>query len=267
MKIFDCITYFNEPMLFELRLNILDKFVDRFVVSEATFTHSGEKKKINFKKENFPKFKNKITHIVIEKEPEDIIKLKSLKKMDNSLLRLNAQKRIKEQREGLANFLKDKDVNDWIIYSDSDEIPDLTKVDMFNEKNKIILFKQKIFHYKFNLLSKSHNWFGSKACRLKDLKTITDLRNIKTKKYPLWRADVFFKKNKYFNVKIIDDGGWHFTELKTPKEIFIKHKNDENYDEFDLTGITEFDIEDMVKNAYITYDHNTDKSDFKKKME
>ena len=67
------------------------------------------------------------------------------------------------------------------------------------------------------------------------------------------------------NNEIIDEGGWHFTELKTPKEIFTKHKNDENYDEFDLTGITEFDIEDMVKNAYITYDHNTDKSYFKKK--
>ena len=265
MKIFDCITYFNEPMLFELRLNILDKFVDRFVVSEATFTHSGERKKINFKLENFPKFKNKITHIVVEKEPEDLIEIKGLEKINNSLLRLNAQKRIEKQREGLANFLKDKDANDWIIYSDSDEIPDLTKVDMLNEKSKIILFKQKIFHYKFNLVSESHNWFGSKACRLKDLRTITDLRNIKTKKYPLWRADVFFKKNKYINVKIIDEGGWHFTELKTPREIFLKHKNDENHDEFDLTGITQADIEDMVKNAYITYDHNIDKANFKKK--
>ena len=44
MKIIDCITYFNEPLLFELRLNILDKFVDEFVVSEATFTHSGKRK-------------------------------------------------------------------------------------------------------------------------------------------------------------------------------------------------------------------------------
>ena len=50
MKIYDCITYFDEPMLFEVRLNILNSYVDEFVVSEAIFTHSGEKKKINFDK-------------------------------------------------------------------------------------------------------------------------------------------------------------------------------------------------------------------------
>ena len=45
MKIFDCITYFNEPMMFDLRLNILDKYVDEFIVCEANYTHSGKKKK------------------------------------------------------------------------------------------------------------------------------------------------------------------------------------------------------------------------------
>ena len=46
MKIIDCITYFNEPLLFELRLNILEKFVDEFIVCEARYTHAGEKKKL-----------------------------------------------------------------------------------------------------------------------------------------------------------------------------------------------------------------------------
>ena len=45
MKIFDCITYFDEPMLFEIRLNILDKLVDEFIVAEALYTHSGKRKK------------------------------------------------------------------------------------------------------------------------------------------------------------------------------------------------------------------------------
>ena len=48
MKVYDCITYSNERLLFNLRLNILDKFVDRFIVIEANYTHSGNKKKINF---------------------------------------------------------------------------------------------------------------------------------------------------------------------------------------------------------------------------
>ena len=46
MKIFDCITYFDEPLLFDLRLNILNDYVDEFVVCEATYTHSGKKKKL-----------------------------------------------------------------------------------------------------------------------------------------------------------------------------------------------------------------------------
>ena len=265
MKIFDCITYYDEPMLFELRLNILSSYVDEFIVSEATYTHSGEKKKINFKKENFPKFKNKITHLIVDQEPKDLFEINESNKNNNSLFRLNAAKRIEKQRNELINYLETKDKNDWVIYSDSDEIPNLSKIDLKSIKSKIVLFKQKVFHYKFNLVLDSHDWFGSKASKIKDLENISILRNIKTKKYPWWRADVLFKKDKYINLNIVEDGGWHFTELKTPQEIFIKHKNDEHHDEFDLTGISEQDVEEMVKNAYIPYDHTADKTDLKKK--
>lgn len=64
MKIYDCITYFDEPMLFDLRLNILEPYIDEFIVSKSTLTHSGQKKKINFDKKNFPKFKKKL-HILL----------------------------------------------------------------------------------------------------------------------------------------------------------------------------------------------------------
>jgi beta-1,4-mannosyl-glycoprotein beta-1,4-N-acetylglucosaminyltransferase len=66
MKIIDCITYFNEPLLFELRLNILEKFVDEFIVCEARYTHAGEKKKLNFNIDDFKKFKKKINYIIID---------------------------------------------------------------------------------------------------------------------------------------------------------------------------------------------------------
>ena len=74
-----------------------------------------------------------------------------------------------------------------------------------------------------------------------------------------------FKKDKYINLKIVEKGGWHFTELKSPEEIYNKHKNDEHHDEFDLTGIEQTHIEDMVKNKYIPYDHSVDKTEFSKK--
>ena len=75
MKIYDCITYFDEPMLFDLRLNILDKYVDKFIVIEAKHTHSGIVKKLNFEINNFKKFQNKIIYKVIENQPEGIIEI------------------------------------------------------------------------------------------------------------------------------------------------------------------------------------------------
>ena len=267
MKIFDCTTYFDEPMLFEIRLNILDKYVDEFIVSEALYTHSGKKKKINFNKELFPKFKNRITHIVIENEPENIILAKSNKTSlsTQAIYRLNAAKRIELQRNALIKFFKQINSNDWIIYSDSDEIPNLENINFTKIKEKFLLFKQNMFYYKFNLSLPMHDWYGSKACQYKNLSTISELRNIKPKKYSWWRLDALFKKNKFINLKIIEDGGWHFTEIKTPKEIFIKHSNDEHHDEFDQTGIDEEHIRNMIKNRYIPYDHSVDQKDWKKK--
>ena len=264
MKIFDCITYFDEPLLFEIRLNILNKYVDEFIVSEALYTHSGEKKKINFKKDNFPKFKNRINHIIVEKEPNNLQETEG-ENISNSIYRLNAAKRIAHQRESILSFFNDKNYDDWIIYSDSDEIPNLENLNLSNVKSKIVLFKQNVFYYRFNLQLPSYSWFGSKACKINNLSSFTDLRQIKTKKYSWWRIDTAFKKDKFINLQIVNNGGWHFTEIKKPREIFIKHKNDEHHDEFDLTGINESDIEDMVKNKYIPYDHNADKRNLKQK--
>ena len=265
MKIIDCITYFNEPLLFELRLNILDKFVDEFVVSEATFTHSGKKKNINFDISRYEKFKHKIKHLIISEKPDDLFEINEKNKSNNSLYRLNAANRIQFQRNYISKYLKKFSPNDWIIYSDSDEIPNLNKIDLHKCEKKVIVFKQLFFYYKFNLSLTSYDWFGTKACRLKDLSSIDELRNLKPKKYSWWRLDTLFKKDKFINIKIVDEGGWHFTELKTPKEIYMKHKNDEHHDEFDMTGITEADIEKMVKDKYIPYDHSIDKKDLKSK--
>ena len=96
MNIYDCITYFDEPILFDLRLNILDKYVDKFIVIEAKHTHSGREKKLNFDINNFKKFKDKIIYKIIEKQPENIVKInisddistQSQKKRMNSLKRI-----------------------------------------------------------------------------------------------------------------------------------------------------------------------------------
>ena len=270
MKIFDCTTYFDEPMIYNLRLNILDKKVDEFVVCEALYTHKGEKKKINFDKNLYPKFKNRITHLVVQNEPKNLIPLeknssKEYLILNHSSFRLNAAERIRKQRNEIAKLFDSKNNEDWIIYSDSDEIPNLDNINLDQVNKKIVLFNQDVFYYKFNLRLPSHEWFGSKACRYKDLTSITDLRYIKTKKFSWWRFDTLFKKDKFMNLHVVKNGGWHFTEVKTAKEIYNKHQNDEHHDEFDLTGISEKDIENMIKDQYIPYDHTIDKKDYEKK--
>ena len=65
-RIFDCITFFQENLQAELRFNILDDVVDQFIVCESRYDHRGLKKKINFDKAIFPKFKDKINHLILK---------------------------------------------------------------------------------------------------------------------------------------------------------------------------------------------------------
>ena len=87
------------------------------------------------------------------------------------------------------------------------------------------------------------------------------LNNLKTKKYPFWRFDTLFSNKKYSNLDIINDGGWHFTNLLSPKEIYNKFINFGHHDEFDLSGLTIKDIENKVKRGEVFYNHFADKSE------
>ncbi len=264
MKIFDCTTYFEEDMMMDLRFNILNHFVDKFVVCEATFSHSGKEKNINFNKKNYPKFEDKIIHLVLNKDPVE----KNINSQKNPhWLRQSSIDRIEAQRNYISKALDEADQNDYIIYSDNDEIPNLSKVDFKKNKMKILVFKQKLFYYKFNLAYPRVDWFGSKACKLKNLKNISWLRNIKNKKYNIFRLDTLFSEMKYKNLKIINDGGWHFTNLKTPEGLLKKYLNDEMHSEFELRDTNLKEIEYKIKNKFINYDHLIDtKSSNEKKQ-
>ena len=73
MKIFDCTTFYNEKLMMDIRFNILNEHISKFIVVESLFSHSGEKKNLNFDINDYPKFKDKIEYIVIDTEPEDLI--------------------------------------------------------------------------------------------------------------------------------------------------------------------------------------------------
>ena len=98
-------------------------------------------------------------------------------------------------------------------------------------------------------------WFGSKACKKKYLKSFSWLKQIKNKKYPFWRFDTYFKSLKNINLQIVENGGWHFTNVNTPKEVFEKMKNFGHHDEFDASGLTVDDIKKKIINKKVFYNH------------
>ena len=75
MNIYDCFMYFDEDLLLDIRLNYLDKFVHKFIITEANYTHNGSKKKLNFDINKFKKFKDKIIYIMVDEEPKNIKQL------------------------------------------------------------------------------------------------------------------------------------------------------------------------------------------------
>ena len=256
MKVFDTTTFFEEKLMMDLRFNVLDQFVDKFIVCEARFSHSGEEKEINFDKKDYPKFEDKIIHLILERDPVEKL---NYDKRDVSTLRANSIKRIEAQRNYIFKSLEGADKNDYIIYSDNDEIPKLSNIDLKKNKSKILIFKQNLFYYKFNLAYPKIDWFGSKACRVKDLKNISWLRNTKNKKYNFYRIDTLFSDLKYIDVKVIEDGGWHFTNLKSPEQLLRKYLNDELHSEFDSENNKLEEIEYKVKNKFVNYDHLADR--------
>jgi len=254
MNIYDCFMYFDEDLILDLRLNILNKYVKKFVITESTFLHSGREKKLNFDIKNFLKFKDKIEYIVIDEPPNgieiisrnDSEELKNKKILDNSLKRENNQRNMQIKGLDLA------DNNDLILSSDLDEIPNLKN---FKLKNKITLFEQNVFYYKFNLMQPNFKWIGTRACQKKYLKSLQWLRNIKGKSYPFWRLDTFTSEKKYINLDIIRNGGWHFTSIKKPKDIHYKLSNFMHHLEYEYSGLKLNDMEKMVREKKILYDH------------
>ena len=265
MKIIDCFMFFDEEMLLDLRLNILDKFVDQFVIVESSYTHSGKEKKLIFDINKYSKFKEKINYIILKDPPKGIEVINSNDSEDEISRKeiLNALKRENLQRDTILNGLKDADSNDWIIVSDLDEIPDLTKVNFNNIKNKIIFFKQKVFYYKLNLELKTLRWIGTKACRKKHLKSPQWLRNIKDKIYPKWRIDILFSEKKYNDIFFIENGGWHFSFVKKPEDIEKKLRSYLHHREYDIDPIGIEKIQNLINSKSVIYDHRVDQTQYK----
>ena len=262
MKIYDCFMYFDEEVVLDVRLNTLNEFVDYFVIVESIYTHKGDPRELKFNHKKFEKFKDKIIYIVDEEtypqtdeiNTEDSEGEKSRKAIFNAAYRENGQRNL------ITRGLKKANDEDIIMVSDVDEIPKLSDLNFKNINEKIILFKQDMFYYKFNLWLPNLIWTGTKACKKKNLVNPQWLRNIKDRKYSFFRIDTFFSKTKYTSIKVINDGGWHFSNIKTPKEIEFKLRSYLHHREFDLNPLSVAQIDEIIRNKQAIYDLKVDKT-------
>ena len=261
MKIFDCFMYFDEEMILDLRLNILNSHVDYFIIVESRYNHKGERRKLLFNKEKFIKYRDKIIYLVHDEVPSKVKRINDEddKKTQTNKYIMNALYRENAQRNYIINGLNNANNEDIILISDVDEIPKIDKFDFDKVNNKIILFRQDMFYYKFNLCLPNFKWTGTKACRKKDLLSPQWLRNIKEKKYPFFRLDTFFSDKKYTDIKIVNDGGWHFSNIKTAKAIEHKLKSYLHHKEFDDVPLSIKEIDQLVQSKKAIYDLKVDK--------
>jgi len=261
MKIFDCFMFYDEELLLDIRLNILDKYVDFFVIVESEYFHNGKKRELKFDINKFKKFENKIIYLIHKNEPNGIVQLnkndnraaKSYKLIFNAHLRENAQ------RNHIIEGLNNANENDLILISDVDEIPNFNSLDLSKINNQIIIFEQEIFYYKFNRYLPDFKWHGTKACKKKELINPQWLRNIKNKKFSFWRIDTFFSKNKYINKFFVINGGWHFSNIKNASDIELKLKSYLHHWDYESEEFGYNKINELIKKNVTIYDMFGDK--------
>lgn len=237
-RIFDCITFFDENLLTNSRFEILDDVVDFFIICESKYDHKGKEKPINFKLINH-KFRNKVRHLIV-----DDVKSKELSGWEAE----------RYQREKIFEYIEDARSEDYIMFSDSDEIPNPKKLKDFNMKKKYAIFLQNFYVYKFNILNKSETpWEGTKICKKKFLKSFTYLRkkvHAKNINKPFWK--IFTQKN----IELVENGGWHFNNIYTPEKIKKKIETFP-HTEFNLKKFTNIEnIKYKIDNMKDLFDRN-----------
>ena len=236
--------YFDEDIILDIRLNVLNEKVDKFIIVESKKDHSGNERKLNFNINNFKKFKHKIKYLVLDDLPVKKKLFDKTWKNKPSWIRENFQ------RNYLFEGYKNSSENDLIMISDVDEIPDPKKIELFDKKRKYACFVQKNFQMKINLINSSEpDWYGTRICIKKHLKSPQWLRNIKIKK-KFWK---FLKPNP---PQLIFQGGWHFSFLKNFEGISKKIKSYAHQEYNKEKYINKYEIKKRIESKRDLLDRN-----------
>lgn len=200
--IYDCFTFFNELDLLEIRLNVLNDVVDKFVLVEATKTHAGQDKPLYFEenKARFEKFNDKIIHIIIDDYPE----------YETSWTYEN------HQRNCITRGLVECKDEDIILISDLDEIPNPEIISKYSKTDGIKLLEQNMYYYFVNYTNVTYPvWrMGTKMLSYKDFFNSLDNIKIGYNEFLIEKLNQGTTPTKirlYKKVKHIKNAGWHFS--------------------------------------------------------
>lgn len=188
--VFDCFTFYNELDILEIRLNMLDGYVDKFVLIESDKTYTNVKKPLYYQenKMRYKKFHNKLIHVVVRDSPN----VSHPWIIEHFLMAAT--------KRGLTNAKP----NDTIIVSNLDEIPNPKKIlEYKNKPGKMKVFEQEFFYYYLNFRSTNRKWLGPKMLKYKDFLNYQDAYVIRHSP----------------NDVIIKEGGWHFSYMGGIKKI------------------------------------------------
>lgn len=243
--IYDCVSFFNELDLLEIRLNELDAVVDKFVVVEAELTHNGEAKPLYFQnnKVRFAKFADKIIHVVVTRD--------DFKTAENgSTFQERAWMRENIQRNAIARAVATAQDSDLILVSDLDEIPRATAIANVRESLKdgeVVGFALNAYSFFANLRNVSDPFWGNDP-KIATVKTFRDESAYASSPYnhfilrvvngkPTATRFRYIKPNRR-----IPNAGWHFSYLGGIKAAIAKVKA------FNEMGLhSKKDLEDYVK--------------------
>ena len=206
IKLIDCITFFDNTAMFDLRFNVLKDHVDLFVICESEYDHRNNKKKLNFELKFLDN--KKVKYFVLNKPFPNELDIWKNQAIQREFMLENIKTIAKEE--------------DYIFFSDPDEIPNPDLLIDFELKKKYGIFFQKCFNFKFNLFNPHETpWEGTRVCKLKNLKSIDFMRQkIRSKNLDY----SFFRFDKEKSIETIKDGGWHFNNILPPEAISLKLK-------------------------------------------
>lgn len=202
--VIDVTTFNGEFDLLEIRLNILNEYVDQFIIVEATTTFSGKEKPLYYEKqkERYKKFESKIKYHIVRPEDEK----KYMVMAHGSANTRGAEHWKKEfcQKECIKDALVGLNDNDICFIGDCDEIWNKSAIEIdYMQKLRL-----RVYTYYLNNRSNEEFW-GGIMCRYYIIKEEC-LNHLRT---------TTSKTDKYY--------GWHFTSMGGYEE--VKRKLSDSY--------------------------------------